>query len=323
MEFQSAIRNPQSAIPAVSVVIASHRPDFIGALLQALLAQNARGAPCEVIAVCDYPTGRLSGDFPGVTFLYVNDRSISAKRNAGVRGSRALVVAFIDDDCVPSAAWIATGLDYLRAHPECAAVEGLTTIEAATDAPPALRDYRRLERPGFRTNNIFYRKEAFLRAGGFDERFTVQREDIDLAFSVLDKGESIRYDAGIRVMHRVRRGEPWDLLKNCVNRRFDPLLFKKHPARYRDHIKSPFPPSLLLLLGFHCALLPCLLIGWPFFASACLADVAAVTALALRRSGKTRLRAGLTEWVSCGLAPLVLAGALALGSFRYRKLLLV
>jgi glycosyltransferase involved in cell wall biosynthesis len=331
MSFQSAIpalsevegSNPHSAIPEVSVVIASHRTDFLGELLKALTSAQVRTVRFEVIAVCDYPTGRMNADFPTVIFHQVNNRSISAKRNIGVRNASAEIVAFIDDDCIPSPEWIASGFMYFTVHPECAAVEGLTTIENSAYAPPSLRDYRRLERPGFRTNNIFYRKQAFLGVGGFDERFTVQREDIDLAFSMLDKGYIINYDITIRVMHRVRYGEPWDLLKNCINRRFDPLLFKKHPARYREHIKSPFPPSLLMLLGFHVALVVCLLFGVPFFAAACIADLAAVTVLAVRRGGKGPVKAMIPEWISCCLAPLALLGALALGSVRYRKLFLI
>ena len=307
--------------PLVSVIIASHRPKFLGTLLAAL---RLNGQPFETIAVCDYETARLKSDFPEVEFYTVNNRSISLKRNAGVAKSRAGIVAFIDDDCVPSPEWVAEGYGFLTANPAVTAVEGLTTIENAGYAPPSLRDYRRLEQPGFRTNNIFYRKAAFLKAGGFDERFTVQREDIDLAFSILDKGLGISHDTGIRVMHRVRRNEPWDLLKNCINRRFDPLLYKKHASRYREHIKTPFPPTLLLLLVFHAAAVATLWSGVPFFTSAVLVDAIAVTILTLRR----RRVAGpvgevLIEWVSCFCAPIVLFGALLYGSLRYRKLLLV
>jgi GT2 family glycosyltransferase len=311
-------------IPDVSVVIASHRPRFMADLLAALAAQTLERGRFEIIAVCDYPVGGLQSSFGDATFYYVNDRSISAKRNIGVGRSQAEIVAFIDDDCLPSAGWIAGGLTYLAAHPELTAVEGLTTIENADYRPPALRDYRRLESPGFRTNNIFYRKKAFLDAGGFDERFTVQREDIDLALTILDKGCTIGHCAEIIVAHRLRRNEPWDLLKNCSNRRFDPLLFKKHPAPYRQHIGSPFPPTLLMLLGFHCMATISLLFGFPFFAACGLLDAAATTVLTLRRCGKhCSPVAFIPEWVSCFLAPVVLAGALLYGSIRYRKLLLV
>jgi GT2 family glycosyltransferase len=324
MDLHSALHNPQSAIPTVSVVIASHRPDFLEALIQALQRQTIPLATFEIIPVCDYPIVSFQEKFPRITFLYVNDKSISAKRNAGVKTAQAKTIAFIDDDCIPAPDWIESGMRYLDDHPSSAAVEGLTTIENSSYAPPSLREYRRLEKPGFRTNNIFYRTASFLKAGGFDERFTVQREDIDLAFSVLDNSETIDSDTAVRVMHRVRPGEPWDLLKNCINRRFDPLLFKKHPARYREHIRSPFPGSLLMLLGFHLAAALVPWIGIPFGLAACLADLAAVSAVAARRSGgKTSLKIFGYEWISCAAAPLLLAGALIHGSLRFRKFLLV
>jgi glycosyltransferase involved in cell wall biosynthesis len=312
-----------SVPPLVSVIIASHRPAYLGALLSALRKNTT--PVFETIAVCDYDAGGMPIDFPEVIFQRVENRSISAKRNAGVKKASAPVVAFIDDDCIPSPEWVAKGHGYLSANPSAAAVEGLTTIENTRDAPSAPRDYKRLERPGFRTNNIFYRKAVFLDAGGFDERFTVQREDLDLAFSVLDKGYAILHDAGVLVVHRVRRHELWDLLKNCANRRFDPLLYKKHPSRYREQVGSPFPTTLLLLLLFHCVTGLTFFTGAPFFTASALVDAAAVTMVTLRRRGPGSgpLPEIFTEWLSCLCAPVVLLGALAYGSFRYGKLLLV
>jgi glycosyltransferase involved in cell wall biosynthesis len=316
--------NPSAIDPKVSVVIASHRPALLPGLLSALARQTAAPADFEIIAVCDYPAENLQAEHPGVFFHYVNNRSISAKRNAGVRSARAAAVAFIDDDCVPSTDWIEAGTGYLSAHPDAAAVEGFTTIENTPFSLPAVREYRRLEHPGFRTNNIFYRKQPLVDAGGFDERFTVQREDIDLAFSVLARGCLIMQSADIRVMHRLRKNEPWDLLKNCVNRRFDPLLLKKHPRRYREFIGSPFPRSLLMVLGFHALAAALLFAGMPFFIGGLLAGAAAITVLTLRRCGRGCSAASLlTEWISCWLAPPLLLGTLVYGSLRYRKFLVV
>ncbi|MCU0609351.1 MAG: glycosyltransferase family 2 protein, partial [Chitinispirillaceae bacterium] len=146
--------------PAVSVIIASHRAVFIGELLAGLDKQADPHPAFEVIAVCDYDPAAIKTGFPEVTFIYHNDRSISAKRNRGVRAARADIVAFIDDDCVPSANWIAAGIAHLAANPISAGVEGLTTIENTGNLPPSARDYHRLERPGYRTNNIFYRLHA-------------------------------------------------------------------------------------------------------------------------------------------------------------------
>ncbi|MBN1129742.1 MAG: hypothetical protein JXA71_12185, partial [Chitinispirillaceae bacterium] len=220
--------------------------------------------------------------------------------------------------------WLLRGYDYLSTHPEAAAVEGLTTIDPAPGALPARREYLRLEKPGLRTNNLFCRRGPFLQAGGFDERFTIQREDLDFCFTLLDNGNSIHHNPTITVTHRIRQGEPWDLLKNCLNRRFDPLLYKKHARRYREHIRSPFPPSLLILLCLH---LVSALSGavFPPALMVCLAiDAVAISALALRRCS-TRVPATIfvTEWLSCLIAPAVLLGALLHGSIRFRRLLIL
>jgi len=304
-------------LPLVSVVIASHRGTYLPGLLTAL--RNCRDIVFETIAVCDYDPGKITPEFKDVRFITLKTRSISAKRNAGVRLAAADIIAFIDDDCIPAPDWVKNGATALMDSPDCSGIEGFTAIENSPGTPPPLRDYRRLEQRGYRTNNIFYRKPHFLEVGGFDERFTVQREDIDLAFSILDKGHAIGYDPAVQVTHRVRKNEPWDLLKNCVNRRFDPLLYKKHPARYREHIRTPFPTSLLLLLVFHGTVVATFFLGVPFFIPAVvLADFAAVTILAHRRRGGL-----VTEWLASFCAPVALFGALVYGSVRYGKLLLV
>jgi GT2 family glycosyltransferase len=312
------------AAPQLSVVIASHRPVYLRDLLQSLARQSMDRPAYEIIAVCDYPVEPHLKDFPGIAFPYIDDRSISRKRNAGVRAATAAIIAFIDDDCIPSPDWLARGYDYLSTHPGAAAVEGLTAVESRKNAIPALREYRRLEHPGFRTNNLFCRKETCIQAGGFDERFTVQREDLDFCFTLLDKGQAIHQCADIKVMHRIRSDEPWDLLKNCINRRFDPLLYKKHPRRYREQVRSPFPPSQVLLLAIYLVSALSALCG-PSVLITCLAvDGVAVSFLALRRCTlRVPLTIFIVEWISCLVAPFVLTGALLYGSIRFRRFLII
>ena len=278
----------------------------------------------EIIAVCDYPVEPLLKDFSVISFLYIGDRSISRKRNAGVRAATAAIIAFIDDDCIPSPDWFARGHDYLSTHPGASAVEGLTAVESGKNAIPALREYQRLEHPGFRTNNLFCRKESYIQAGGFDERFTVQREDLDFCFTLLDKGLMIDRCDDIRVMHRIRPGEPWDLLKNCINRRFDPLLCKKHPRRYREQVRSPFPPSQVLLLALYVISALSTRCGPYVLITSLAVDAVAVSFLVLRRCAlRVPLTILMVEWISCLLAPFVLTGALLYGSIRFRRFLII
>lgn len=317
--------------PLLSVVVASHRPNLIEQLLASLHEQTAAQSPMvfEIIIVTDYQNGSLQVQYPTITWLFLSTASISAKRNAGVYLARGSLVAFIDDDCRAAPDWIASGVAYLAAHPQATAVEGHTTIARSHSAKRTTsREYRRLEKPGYRTNNLFFRKAAFLSLGGFDEQFTVQREDMDLAFSALKQGYAIHYCQDVAVEHLFRHGERWDLLKNCWNRRFDPLLYKKHPREYRQHIRTPFPPTLLLLFPAQLLLLalllfPCHLRRW--FRLAATFELLLLAATGLRRTGLHPLC--VTTWffetVQLLVAPLLMLGALVYGSCRYRKLLIV
>jgi GT2 family glycosyltransferase len=301
----------------VSVIVASHRPEYLVALAEALVAGFSDS---EIIVVADYAVKSLLEKFPAIVWIYVNNISISAKRNIGSRAAHGSILAFIDDDCVPEPGWISEALAYFDRCPQAGGVEGRTVIEAANTAAP-VSEFKRLERQGFRTNNIFYRKDVFGAAGGFDERFSVQREDVDLAYTVLSCGYDIGYCEAAIVKHRVRHGETWDLLKNCANRRFDPLLFKKHPGMYRKHVGSPFTPAIGLVLFFHAMVLLSLLVA----PAACLicagADLTAALALSIRRNaeGKNGIAWVVRDWISFLVSPFVLGGALVYGSVKFRK----
>jgi glycosyltransferase involved in cell wall biosynthesis len=308
----------------LSIIVASHRTKWINELSELLLAQKGIGrSEFEVIIVTDYPNNAWSEKYPEIRWVFYPDLSISKKRNEGIRNAKGEYIAFTDDDCVPSLTWAVDGVAYLDNNQGIAGVEGYTTIDSGSDVW-VLKEYRRLEKQGFRTNNIFYRKSDLIEAGLFDTRFSVQREDIDLAFSMLSLGKKIEYSKEITLSHRLRDGEPWDLLKNCVNRRFDPLLFKKHPELYRQYIRSPFPLSILLswVIFFPLLLLIC---GLFSFRRAIPISIVAVLLFTLRRTGVKPISFSslVKEMLSVTAAPIVLTGALLYGAIKFKKVLLL
>lgn len=308
----------------LSIVVASHRTMWIGELSGLLLAQKGIGrSEYEVIIVTDYPNGAWSEKYPEIRWVFYPDLSISKKRNEGIRNATGEYVAFTDDDCMPSLTWAADGVAYLDNNQSIAGVEGYTTIDSGGDGR-ILKEYRRLEKQGFRTNNIFYRRGVLIEVGLFDTRFSVQREDIDLAFSILSLGKKIDYCKEIASGHRFRVGEPWDLLKNCVNRRFDPLLYKKHPELYRQHIRSPFPLSILLswVIFFPLLLLIC---GLFSFRRVTLISIVVTLLFTLRRTGVKPMSFSflVKEMLSVIAAPVILTGALLYGSIKFKKVLLL
>lgn len=311
--------------PLVSVIVASHRPDRIEVLAESLSSLVRNDASVEAIVVADYATEFFHGKFPAVVWVYLPDRSIPVKRNRGIKEARGEICAFVDDDCVPQDGWPARAITYLQEHPTEVGVEGLTVVEDAVAETSAYREFKRLESRGYRTNNILYRKSALEQCKGFDERFAFQREDVDLAYTLLEMGKSIGYDEKTRVTHAFRPAEKWDLLKNCYNRRYDPLLYRKHRRLYREHVGSPFPASILAVLAAHLLVACSAGISAPVAGGAALADAALVTVLTFRRGGapwRCGMSQSLRELISFAVAPILLLAALVHGSVRFSQLLL-
>jgi glycosyltransferase involved in cell wall biosynthesis len=309
----------------LSIVVASHRSQWIEELSERLLCQlRLHRSIYEIIIVTDYPNEKFHQKYQGITWVYYPDLSISKKRNEGIRKASGVYIAFTDDDCVPSLDWAVTGVEYLDKNSQIAGVEGRTQITGIPDSGRTITEYKRLEKRGYRTNNIFYRKADLIEAGLFDTRFSVQREDIDLAFTLISQGKKIDYSTGIYVSHRFRDGESWDLLKNCINRRFDPLLYKKHPRLYRQHIKTPFPITILLSFIIWVPLLLAIM-GLNRYRLSTILTGISIVSLTIHRNGLNVVKNSnlFKEMISITAAPFILTAALIYGSIKHKKFLLL
>ena len=313
---------PGITSPRVSVIIPSHRNEYIDELVISFTKEVCGSVSIEIIVVADYAVDRYKDKYTHITWIYIPDKSISVKRNTGILSAHSDICAFIDDDCIPQKDWIPSALTYLNCHPEIAGVEGLTEICSSDEKKGAYREFKRLENRGFRTNNIFYRKKTLFDVAMFDERFSVQREDVDLAYTILESGLTIGYSQNVQVTHRYRKHEKWDLLKNCVNRRFDPLLFQKHEKLYRYYIKTPYPPGILTLFFIHCMAIAWYKIVRKYFFIGMVIDIAAIFCLTLRRMGIPVVKNSsqwIREYISFAVSPIVLTVALLYGAIRFQK----
>jgi glycosyltransferase involved in cell wall biosynthesis len=240
----------------VSVVVPTYRrPELLSRCLAALTAQDFDPAAYEVIVADDAPsdeTRRLVeawSERVGPVVRYVSlthAHGPAAARNAGWRAARGDILAFTDDDTIPDPGWLRAGL--------AAFVDGVVgaTGQILMPLPPTPTDYERneagLEQAEFATANCFYRRDAIVAVGGFDERFTTAwREDADLFLTLLERagknghrGRLVHAPEAI-VVHPCRPA-PWGI--SLVQQRkslFNALLYKKHPALYRERIQ-PAPP---------------------------------------------------------------------------------
>ena len=186
----------------ISVVVPTFkRPDFLHRCLSALTMQDLDPSDYEIIVVDDAAceSTRLQVDqwiecmkrgkscacsVPTIRYLPVTgSHGPAAARNLGWQAARGEIIAFTDDDCIPTPGWLSAGLSAFS--------DGIVGASGKLVMPldHLPTDYERnavqLERSEFVTANCFYRRAMLERVGGFDERFTAAwREDSDLFFTL-------------------------------------------------------------------------------------------------------------------------------------------
>jgi GT2 family glycosyltransferase len=184
---------------------------------------------------------RFETQLPRVRYLPVTGaHGPAAARNAGSRAAAGEVIAFTDDDCIPEPGWLHAGVAALAGG--AAGASGAVRVPLPSAPTDYERDTAGLEAGEFVTASCFYRRDALAAAGGFDECFTIAwREDSDLQFTLLERGMRLVHAPGAVVVHPVRPATWGISLRQQRKSMFNALLYKKHPALYRQRIQ-PAPP---------------------------------------------------------------------------------
>ena len=160
--------------PMVSVIVpVKDRREMLGRLLDGLREQKYRDF--EVIVIDD---GSSDGSFDEAAKAASDDFRVRVLRTEGVgavearrRGvevSRAPYLAFTDSDCVPDPTWLDNAM--------AAFTDGVDLVQGRTEP---VRPLGLLERSVwityedglYQTCNVLYRREAFDRAGGFEDAY--------------------------------------------------------------------------------------------------------------------------------------------------------
>jgi GT2 family glycosyltransferase len=288
--------------PQISVVIATYeRRELLLRCVDALLAQTLPGAQFEIVIVDDGSSRetreQLMGDLfarrrgrraPTLRFLWLpSNRGPAAARNWGILAAQGRVIAFTDDDTVPEADWLASGLAAIR--------NGADAVAGAVDVPlPAVpTDYERdaagLSNAGFVTANCFVRRDLLCAIGGFDERFRCAwREDTDLCFRLRASGAIVRASHAARVVHPVRPARWGVSLSQQRKVMFDALLYKKFPQGYRRYVRArpPWEYYAAVVAGL-CALANALAGVWLLAIASVVVWLGVTAAFAWRRLADT------------------------------------
>jgi GT2 family glycosyltransferase len=227
-------------MPDLSVVICSLNGAAGVDRALAALAVQTMADRLEVVLVDDGSTDGTAavGRAHGATVVrHEVNRGLAAARNSGVAAAWAPIVAFLDDDCEPDPTWaerllaayddehvVGVGgsvvpgpgdgftLAYLRRNNPLGPLE----IELGAGEGMAYRLWLYLQRQWTRPGrpdrrpvfslvgaSMSFRREALLRVGLFDERFTFGAEELDLCYRLRRQmpGASLVLEARAVVTH--------------------------------------------------------------------------------------------------------------------------
>jgi len=220
------------------VITVRNEAQHIGQLLDSLLDQ---AGPFEVVLVdAESRDGTLetarafAARHPEVLRVIERPGSRGIGRNTGVREARGEFVAFIDGDCFADSQWLKNLRVGLAASP---VVAGRTVVVGT-------HSYGQLERVELRQKgfdvtypscNLAYRRDLFLKLGGFDARF-ITAEDIDLNMRAVQAGATIAYRPEAIVYHHMRTTFARFLIQAFWNGYGRKQLTEKHGSlwgRYR------------------------------------------------------------------------------------------
>ena len=220
---------PDSALlPVVSVIVVNYRgADDTITCLRALRDQLDYPADRLQLVCVDNASGDGSADrirqVPGVDVIEAPaNLGFAGGCNLGAQHATGTVLAFLNNDARPHRDWITAAVEVLKTEPTVAAVAskvldwdganidfvdgGLTWFGMGYKRHAGQPDdgsHDQAKDVLFATGSaMFVRAEVYRKLGGFDERFFMFYEDVDLGWRLNLRGWRVRYEPRSLAYHR-------------------------------------------------------------------------------------------------------------------------
>jgi GT2 family glycosyltransferase len=222
-----------AAPPGLTIIVLTrNRRELLRGCIESLIAQEDPGIPLEFIVVDDGSQDGTAG-LVRSQWRYISQahRGIAAARNTGIRNSRTGWLAIVADDYLLPADYARAVALFFQGYPQAQVVRFKVVAEGGGFLSRVLHAYqeasviRRLagRGPGSGRSGIWrrrrveeritadhgleaagaaaFRREVFLRVGGFDETFP-RGEDTDLTRRLHAAGIAVYYSPHLLVRHR-------------------------------------------------------------------------------------------------------------------------
>jgi glycosyltransferase involved in cell wall biosynthesis len=261
------------ASPRVSVIVPVYNAEkTLADCLDALQNQTVPASTFEIIVVDDGSSDGskdLQALFPRVRFLSIHHQGPAAARNFGAQHAFGQILLFTDADCVPCPNWIEKMIAPFEQE-EIVGVKGAylnhqRSLVARFVQAEYEGKYTRMVQERYidfiDTYSAGYRRDIFLKQGGFDISFSTSSvEDQELSFRLATAGHKMVFVPAARVVHLRHASNLKDyFLKKYKIGYWKVLVHKKHPRKLiRD---SHTPPNLKIQIVILAAALFFLILG--------------------------------------------------------------
>jgi glucosyl-dolichyl phosphate glucuronosyltransferase len=229
----------------ISVVIASKdRGQEISLTLESILAQSIDTEAFEILLIDNCSNlenvailKSFEANFPHlIRYFHENQPSLSLARNRGIKESKNEIIAFLDDDAIPSTEWLKSIQNCFQSFPEIDALGGKVISKFSAPLPDWVNKDLELYLSSFdmgeemidlnyndypRGANMAFRKSVFTKIGDFNHKFgrkgasLMSYEEIELCYRIEKGGGKIVYLPQAEVFHLIK------------SERITPLWFKK------------------------------------------------------------------------------------------------
>jgi glycosyltransferase involved in cell wall biosynthesis len=234
----------------VTVIIPTYnRKNLLRETIVSLFNQSYPRDKYEIIIVDDGSTdgtehmiGELRKDAPcRLKYFKKNNAGPAAARNLGIKNAEGEIIAFTDSDCMTHPDWLKNGLKWFSKS-DVVFVSGqkLPKPNQPISFFAPFHDVKE-EHPVYPTLNIFYRKEALISFGGFDERFwarterSADGEDVELAWRMKRRGLKNVFSKDVIIYHEVFQNTLYDfLIKDTWRWRRLPFIVREVPELRKE-----------------------------------------------------------------------------------------
>ena len=226
----------------ISVVVCSH--DGERTLERCLDRVRALRYPDFELIVVNDGSGDATAEIArqhDARLIDIDHAGLGAARNQGLRAATGEIIAYLDDDAHPDPDW----LYYLAAafaDGSYAAVGGpnipppdQTLVASCVAGAPGgpthvlVTDREAEHVPGC---NMAFRKSILEKVGGFDPRFRVAGDDVDICWRLQEAGFTVGFSAGAVVLHERRSSVRSYVRQQYEYGKAETLLARKWPSRY-------------------------------------------------------------------------------------------